>query len=81
MPLNAVKRTAQGMRVSIENAGESFLMSHGLTTAEAEVLLRKWGRNELVEKATPMSTIIFRQVMFESNPIIVNRHISRLIGV
>ena len=37
-----------------------FTLSHGLTTSEAEVLLKKWGRNELVEKLTPTWLIIFR---------------------
>jgi hypothetical protein len=44
-----------------------FVMSHGLTTPEADELLRKWGRNELVGKTTPMWWIIFRQVMFENS--------------
>jgi len=38
----------------------NFPISHGLTTAEAEKLLLEWGRNELVEKVTPLWLIIFR---------------------
>lgn len=48
-----------------EDRSSLFVISHGLTTPEAEELLRSWGRNELVEKATPMWWIILRQVMFE----------------
>ncbi len=68
----------QVKRVSMDNARKSrddeegghgekselFVMSHGLSTAEAEDLLKKWGRNELVEKVTPTWLIIFRLVMF-----------------
>ena len=43
-----------------------FVKSHGLSTPEAEELLRKWGRNELVEKATSTWWIILRQVMFQN---------------
>jgi magnesium-transporting ATPase (P-type) len=39
-----------------------FVISHGLSTAEANELLKKWGRNELVEKSTPTWIIIFRLV-------------------
>ena len=39
-----------------------FKPSHGLTTEEANELLKKWGRNELVEKITPTWLIIFRLV-------------------
>jgi len=38
----------------------NFQVSHGLTTSEAETLLKQWGRNELVEKSTPVWLIIFR---------------------
>jgi hypothetical protein len=48
--------------------GEEFVVSHGLSTAEAQILLRMWGRNELVEKATSTWWIIFRQVMPENSP-------------
>ncbi len=62
-------------RVSMDNArksrdydegpdGESFPISHGLSTAEAEDLLKKWGRNEIVEKVASKRWIFFRQVMF-----------------
>jgi hypothetical protein len=47
--------------------GDVFVISHGLSSAEAEELLRMWGRNELVKKATPTWWIIFRQVMLENS--------------
>ena len=66
----------QVKRVSMDNArksrdneehggenGNAFVMSHGLSTAEAQDLLKKWGRNELVEKTTPTWLIIFRLVI------------------
>jgi hypothetical protein len=43
---------------------ESFPISHGLSTAEAEELLNKWGRNEFVEKVPSKWWIFIRQVMF-----------------
>ena len=69
----------QVKRVSMDNArksrddevgpdgkhGETFVLSHGLSSAEAEELLKKWGRNELVEKVTPTWLIVFRLVMFD----------------
>ncbi len=69
--MNAVTLQEQGKRVS-----SKFVVSHGLTTPEADERLRKWGRNELVQKDTPTwtITILFRQVMLESNDIDVNRH-------
>jgi hypothetical protein len=37
-----------------EASGEpEFVVSTGLTSQEAAVLLQKWGRNELPEKITP----------------------------
>jgi hypothetical protein len=45
-------------------SGELFVMSHGLSTAEADDLLKKWGRNEYLEPVTPTWLIIFRQVVF-----------------
>jgi hypothetical protein len=44
-----------------------FAVSHGLSTAEAEVLLKKWGRNELVEKVSPTWLLLSRQVLI-GNP-------------
>jgi hypothetical protein len=41
-----------------------FVMSHGLSTPEANQLLKKWGRNELVEKVTPTWLVIFRLVIY-----------------
>jgi len=54
---------ARKSRDNEEHSGENgavFVMSHGLSTAEAQDLLKKWGRNELVEKTTPTWVIIFR---------------------
>ena len=71
-------QVAEVRRVSMDNArkspdddfaegdGERFVMSHGLSTPEAEELLKKWGRNELVENASSTWWIIFRQVMFQN---------------
>ena len=42
-----------------------FHVSHGLMTPEAEMFLKKRGRNELLEYVTPTGRIIFRQAMFE----------------
>jgi H+-transporting ATPase len=44
-----------------------FVASHGLSTAEAEVLLKQWGRNELVEKVSPTWLLLSRQVLI-GNP-------------
>eukprot|EP00292_Cryptomonas_paramecium_P001673 CAMPEP_0113686260 /NCGR_PEP_ID=MMETSP0038_2-20120614/15178_1 /TAXON_ID=2898 /ORGANISM="Cryptomonas paramecium" /LENGTH=1123 /DNA_ID=CAMNT_0000606537 /DNA_START=21 /DNA_END=3392 /DNA_ORIENTATION=- /assembly_acc=CAM_ASM_000170 len=67
-----VTLSEQIRRISVEvqrQAGEDsprgegnsdFKPSHGLTTAEADVLMKQWGRNELVEKVTPTWLIIFR---------------------
>ena len=72
--VNLVKDLNQGIRrMSLEmsqrrskDEGEhqtlNFQVSHGLTTSEAETLLKQWGRNELVEKSTPVWLIIFRLV-------------------
>ncbi len=43
---------------------KDFIPSHGLTTGEANDLLKKWGRNELLEKSTPTWLVIFRLVQF-----------------
>mmetsp|Transcript_53308 Transcript_53308/g.141266 ORF Transcript_53308/g.141266 Transcript_53308/m.141266 type:complete len:1012 (-) Transcript_53308:919-3954(-) len=53
-------------RLSEDNEGgkaeeqPKFTVSHGLSTSEAQVLLEKWGRNELVEKITPLWLVILR---------------------
>jgi hypothetical protein len=39
--------------ISDEAKKKDFISSVGLTTSEAEVLLEKWGRNELPEQSTP----------------------------
>jgi H+-transporting ATPase len=41
---------------------QDFTPSRGLTSDEANDLLKKWGRNELVEKSTPTWLVIFRLV-------------------
>ena len=38
-------------------------MSKGLTTAEADTLLKMWGRNELEEKKTPKWVIFCSQLI------------------
>ena len=43
-------------------AGEDFVESHGLTSAEAEALLLKWGKNELPEKVIPKWYIFCEQL-------------------
>jgi len=48
----------------------NYPMSHGLTTAEAEVLLAKYGRNELPEKITP-KWLIFLQLLWQPMPIMI----------
>ncbi len=45
-------------------SNKDFKPSIGLTTNEANDLLRKWGRNELIEKSTPTWLVIFRLVIF-----------------
>ena len=63
-----VKRVSLDMARRKSNDGAdaaketNFRPSHGLTTAEAEVLLQQWGRNELVEKVVPTWLIILRLV-------------------
>ena len=47
-------------------SNKDFTPSRGLTTDEANDLLRKWGRNELLEKSTPTWLVIFRLVHFHS---------------
>ncbi len=42
---------------------KDFVASRGLTSDEANELLKKWGRNELVEKSTPTWLVIFRLVL------------------
>ena len=58
--------TARKSRDDAEDAPDKkvdFVISHGLSTAEANELLKKWGRNELVEKVTPTWLVIFRLVI------------------
>ena len=43
-----------------------FVPSRGLTSDEASDLLKKWGRNELLEKSTPTWLVIFRLVLLIS---------------
>ena len=66
-----VKRVSMDTaRKSKDDGGEDgpdhkldFVMSHGLSTPEANELLKKWGRNELVEKVTPTWLVVFRLVI------------------
>lgn len=49
---------------------DTFVFSHGLTDAEAEVLLEKWGRNELPEKIVP-KWYIFVSQLWQPMPIMI----------
>jgi hypothetical protein len=84
LPAAVVSLSEQVKRISLDskrryNLGEDpyndlyedhidFVMSHGLSTAEAQDLLKEWGRNELVRKVTPTWLIVFRLVIFENKP-------------
>jgi len=48
----------------------SFIFSHGLTTAEAEIRLTKYGRNELPEKIIP-KWYIFLSQLWQPMPIMI----------
>jgi len=47
-----------------------FVPSHGITSEEADALLKQWGRNELVEKRTP-SWLVFLQQLYQPMPIMI----------
>lgn len=47
-----------------------FVYSHGLTTSEAEVLLKKYGLNSLPEKSTPL-WYIFISLLWQPMPIMI----------
>lgn len=49
---------------------EPFVPSKGLTSHEAEVLLKKWGRNELEEKKKP-KWLIFLELLWQPMPIMI----------
>jgi H+-transporting ATPase len=49
---------------------KTYPMSHGLTTEQAEVLLAKYGKNELPEKVTP-KWLIFLQLLYQPMPIMI----------
>lgn len=49
---------------------KTYPMSHGLTTAQAEVLLAKYGKNELPEKITP-KWLIFLQLLWQPMPVMI----------
>jgi H+-transporting ATPase len=55
-----------------ERHGEAvdFVKSKGLTSAEADELLRRFGRNELEEKKTP-KWIIFAKLLIQPMPIMI----------
>ena len=59
--LDIAKRTSAD-RAEEGKATVQFNQSYGLTSAEADVLLQQWGRNELVEKITPTWLVILRLV-------------------
>jgi hypothetical protein len=56
-------RDQEGPEAASGHLDLKFHVSHGLTTPEAEELMRQWGRNELVEKITPIWLIVLRLVM------------------
>ena len=66
LSIDMTNRKSEDVKEGAQNAKEKdvveFAESHGLTSSEAEVLLAKWGRNELVEKVTPTWLVIFRLV-------------------
>lgn len=49
---------------------KDFVPSHGITTEEADELMKQWGRNELEEKSTP-SWLIFLQQLYAPMPIMI----------
>lgn len=63
---------SQGIPMSEDGVShkDSFVPSKGLTSAEAEVLLEKWGRNELEEKSKP-KWLIFCEQLWEPMPIML----------
>jgi H+-transporting ATPase len=55
---------------SEEEMLKKYPISHGLTTAQAEALLAKYGKNELPEKVTP-KWLIFLQLLWQPMPIMI----------
>jgi len=55
---------------SEEEMLRNYPMSHGLTSAEAEVLLAKYGKNELPEKITP-KWLVFLRLLWQPMPIMI----------
>jgi len=49
---------------------KTYPISHGLTTEQAEVLLAKYGKNELPEKITP-KWLIFLELLYQPMPIMI----------
>ena len=64
LSLEMIKKSQEVPEEEVKGKKETvqFHQSHGLTSAEAENLMKQWGRNELVEKVTPTWLIIFRLV-------------------
>jgi hypothetical protein len=63
--LDMTKRRSKDQEGPVAASGHldlQFHVSHGLTTPEAEELMRQWGRNELVEKITPTWLVILKLV-------------------
>ena len=52
------------------NGEVTFVKSKGLTSAEADELLRRYGRNELEEKKTP-KWLIFARLLIQPMPIMI----------
>jgi len=53
-----------------DNANFVYAPEHGLSEKEAEILLEKWGKNELPEKVTP-KWIIFLSLFIQPMPIMI----------
>ena len=53
-----------------DNANFVYAPEHGLSEKEAEILLEKWGKNELPEKVTP-KWVIFLSLFIQPMPIMI----------
>ena len=47
-----------GSYVTLQEEEEVSVSSEGLTTAQAEAAMAKWGKNEIPEEKEPVSVII-----------------------
>lgn len=74
--MNEVKKTeqeAEHKKGGVQPLPLTSFNAHGLTSAEAQALLLKWGRNELVEKTTPLWRLVLKYFwgteIYKPNPI------------